>query len=107
MIYELRTYIIPPGRMNDILDRFRSKTLDIFARHGFDVVGFWTVDDPSQRELIYLLRWESAAVSEAAWAAFRADEEWVETRRITESHGAIVDEVISKQMTPTDFSAMT
>ncbi len=107
MIYELRTYMIPPGRMVDILDRFRSRTLEIFARHSFDVVGFWTVDDDSERELVYLLRWPSVEASTKAWAAFRADEQWIETRRITEANGAIVDEVIEKTMLPTDFSPMT
>ena len=106
MIYELRTYLIPPGRMPDILERFRSKTLGIFARHGFDVVGFWTVDDPTEREMIYLVRWDSAEASQQGWAAFRADEEWLETRRVTEANGAIVDEVIEKSMVATDFSPM-
>ncbi|MBT5056958.1 MAG: NIPSNAP family protein [Gemmatimonadetes bacterium] len=107
MIYELRTYIIPAGRMDDILDRFRSRTLGIFARHGFDLVGFWTVDDPQEGELVYLLRWASQEASTAAWAAFREDEEWLETRRITEADGAIVDQVIEKSMIATDFSPMT
>ena len=47
MIYELRAYVIPSGRMPDILERFESATMDIFARHGFAVVGFWTVADPT------------------------------------------------------------
>ncbi len=106
MIYELRTYLIPPGRMPEILERFRSKTLAIFQRHGFDVVGFWTVNDPAERELVYLLRWDSPAASAQGWAAFRADEEWLETRRVTEANGVIVDEVIEKSMTATDFSSL-
>ena len=107
MIYELRTYIAPAGRLDDIVNRFRTKTMDIFAGHGFDVVGFWTVDEgPDSCELVYLLRWESAAASEAAWAAFRADPEWVETRRVTEADGPIVDTVIEKSLKPTDFSPM-
>lgn len=106
MIYELRTYIIPPGRMGDILERFRSKTLGIFARFGFEVVGFWTVDDPAEGELVYLLRWDSAEASKKGWAAFRADEEWLETRRVTEANGPIVENVIEKVMIATDFSPM-
>jgi heme-degrading monooxygenase HmoA len=106
VIYELRTYVIPPGRMPDILNRFRTRTMDIFARHGFDVVGFWTVTEPADRELVYLLRWESPAASEAGWAAFRADPEWVETRRVTEADGAIVEEVQEKTLVTTDFSPL-
>ena len=105
MIYELRTYIIPAGRMVDILDRFRTKTMDIFARHGFEIIGFWTVTEPhADRELVYLLRWESEAASDAGWAAFRDDPEWIETCRVTEANGPIVEEVEEKTMVATDFS---
>jgi hypothetical protein len=106
VIYELRTYIIPPGRMAHIVDRFRTKTMDIFARHGFDVVGFWTVDEGGDNELVYLLRFDSPEASEAAWTAFRADPEWVETRKVTEADGPIVDTIIAKTMTATEFSPM-
>lgn len=106
MIYELRTYLIPAGRMPDILNRFRTKTMGLFARHGFDVVGFWTVTDPPARELVYLLRWDSAAASAVAWAAFRADPEWLQTRAVTEAQGPIVEQVIEKTMVAVDFSPM-
>lgn len=108
MIYELRTYVIPPGRMGDILDRFGTRTMDLFARHGFEVIGFWTVTEPTvDRELVYLLRWESAAASAAGWAAFRADPEWIETRRVTEANGDIVEEAQEKTMVATDFFPMS
>ena len=46
MIYELRTYIIVPGRMADIERRFCDVTLRLFQKHGMEVVGFWrTVED--------------------------------------------------------------
>lgn len=110
MVYELRTYIAPPGRLPDIVDRFRTKTMDIFARHGFDVVGFWTVDrtgeEATDNELVYLLRFDSEEASEAAWTAFRADPEWIETRKVTEANGPIVETIIAKSMSATDFSPM-
>lgn len=106
MVYELRTYIAPPGRLDDIVNRFRTRTMDIFARHGIDVVGFWTVDEDGANELVYLLRFASAQAMEASWTAFRADPEWVETRKSTEADGPIVDKIISKTMTATEFSPM-
>ncbi|HCL28532.1 MAG TPA: NIPSNAP family protein [Candidatus Latescibacteria bacterium] len=106
MVYELRTYIAPAGRLDDIVDRFRTRTMDIFARHGFDVVGFWTVDEGGDNELVYLLRFASPEASEAAWSAFRADPEWIETRKVTEANGPIVDEIIAKTMTATEFSPL-
>ncbi len=103
MIYELRTYISPPARLPDIVERFRSRTMEIFARHGFDVVGFWTVND-ADNELVYLLRWDSPEASSCAWGAFRADPEWIETRKVTEANGPIVEQIIEKTLVSTDFS---
>ena len=107
MIYELRTYTVLPGHMEDILDRFRTKTMAIFARLGFEILGFWTVTEPhADRELVYLLRWESEAASEAGWTAFRDDPEWIETRSVTEENGPLVEKVEEKTMVATDFSPM-
>ena len=44
MIYEHRTYVIPPGKMDAILARFRDDTFRLFEKHGIGVVGFWTTD---------------------------------------------------------------
>lgn len=104
MVYELRTYIVPEGRLDDIVNRFRTKTMDIFARHGIVMDGFWTVDDAN--ELIYLLHFDSAEAKEKAWTSFREDPEWIETREVTEANGPIVDTIISKTMTATEFSSM-
>ena len=107
MIYELRTYKIPPGRMDDILDRFERVTMDLFEKHSIEVVGFWTVAEPATaNELVYLLKFPSLEASAAAWTAFRDDPEWQETRRRTEANGPIVEEVIEKTLIPTSFSSM-
>ena len=107
MIYELRTYIIPPGRMDDIIDRFATVTMRLFKKFDMEVVGFWTVDKPAEDyALIYLMRFPDAASQEKAWDTFRADTEWVATRERTEANGPIVTEVISKNMIPTSFSPM-
>ena len=106
MQYELRTYLIPDGRMNDILARFRDVTMGLFGKYKMECVGFWTIDNEEDYALVYLMRYESTAVQEAAWEAFRADPEWIATRERTEANGPIVQEVISKDMTPVDFSPM-
>ena len=106
MQYELRTYLIPDGRMNDILARFRDVTMGLFGKYKMECVGFWTIDNEEDYALVYLMRYESTAVQEVAWEAFRADPEWIATRERTEANGPIVQEVISKDMTPVDFSPM-
>ena len=102
MIYELRTYRIPDGKMPDILSRFENITFGLFERHGIEVTGFWQKTDAN--EIVYICRYESEAAMESAWAAFRADPEWIEARARTEANGPIVSEVISEMMTATSFS---
>ena len=107
MTYELRTYLIPPGRMPDILDRFATVTLRLFERHGMEVVGFWTVSKPAtDNALVYLMRFPDEATQERAWESFRADPEWLAARERTEANGPIVREVIAKNLTPTEFSPL-
>ena len=107
MVYEIRTYIVPPGRMDDILDRFATATFKLFEKYDMEVVGFWTVDKPAEENaLIYLMRFADEEAQEKAWTAFRADPEWVATRERTEANGPIVDEVISKNLVSTPFSPM-
>ena len=42
MIYELRVYTALPGRMPDLLARFKDHTVSIWQTHGIIPVGFWT-----------------------------------------------------------------
>ena len=104
MVYELRTYRIPEGRMPDILDRFETTAFGLFERHGIEVVGFWTRSDAN--DLVYLCRFASEEAMQQAWEAFRVDPEWVEAKAQTEANGPIVDEVISYTLIPTSFSLM-
>ncbi len=104
MIYELRTYKIPEGRMPDILNRFETITFNLFERHGIEVVGFWTRSDAN--DLVYICRFENEAAMDKAWAAFRADPEWIKAKEQTEANGPIVEEIISHLLVPTSFSPM-
>jgi len=42
MIYELRIYTAMPGRLPDVLARFRDHMVDIWNRHGIRQLGYWT-----------------------------------------------------------------
>tara|TARA_B100000212_G_C27135474_1_gene430999 strand:+ start:157 stop:483 length:327 start_codon:yes stop_codon:yes gene_type:complete len=107
MLYELRTYLIPSGHMDDILNRFEQVTMRLFEKYNMEVVGFWTVSKPEDKyALVYLMRYNDEVAMEKAWAAFRADSEWIETRERTEANGPIVEEVISEHLIPTAFSPM-
>ncbi len=42
MLYELRVYECPPGRLPDLLKRFDTITLKLWDKHGIRQAGFWT-----------------------------------------------------------------
>lgn len=74
MIYELRTYVPNPGRLQRLLARFETDSIAIMARHGIEGVGHWLTrdDEPS---FVYLVRHRDDPAQ--TWAAFYADPDWV------------------------------
>lgn len=107
MIHELRVYDCVPGRLPDLLNRFQTITLKLWAKHGIRQAGFWTtLIGPSNNELTYLLEWESLAERETKWTAFATDPEWLNAKAETERNGAIVANVANSILQPTGFSSV-
>ena len=107
MIHELRLYHAMPGRLPDLLRRFETITLGLWARHGIRQAGFWTtlVGESSHR-LTYLLEWHDLAERDTRWTAFQSDPEWIEKRAETERNGPIVYDISSSLLVPTGFSSV-
>jgi hypothetical protein len=106
-VYELRTYTAAPGRLDDVLARFRDHTIAIFGRHGIETAGFWVpldAKDGAGDKLVYLLRHPSREAAVSNWAAFHADPEWQSVSKASEAHGKIVVHVESVFLAPADFS---
>ncbi len=107
MIYELRVYTTIPGRMPNLLARFRDHTLPIWESHGIKQVGFWTtLVGPNNNDLTYMLAWESLAERETKWNAFMADPKWMAARAESEKDGPINASIASSFLVPTTFSAI-
>jgi hypothetical protein len=107
MIYELRIYTTLPGRMPNLLARFRDITLKLWDKHGIQQAGFFTtLVGPNNNDLTYLLAWESLAERETKWNAFQSDPEWIAARAETEKHGPINASISSAFLTPTEFSSV-
>lgn len=108
MIYELRTYTAAPGKLARLHERFRAVTLRQFEKHGMHVVGFWetVASEGEQPQLVYVLAFPSQAAGEAAWTAFRADEEWVRAKAASEHDGLLAEKVESQWLRPTDYSPL-
>jgi len=105
-VFEMRTYIAAPGKLDDLNARFRNYTNKLFVKHGMELVGYWTpTSDPaSKNTLIYILAYPSKEAADKSWKAFRDDPEWKDVVKKTEANGKLVEKVESVYMKPTDYS---
>lgn len=106
-VFELRIYTTHPGKMPDLLKRFKNHTTEIFERHGMVNIGYWLpTDQKDENKLYYILKHQSRSAAEASWKAFGADPEWKKVSTASEANGPIVAGVESIFMTSTEFSAI-
>ena len=107
-VYELRVYKCNPGKLDALQARFRDHTCKLFEKHGMEMIGFWTptTGDEAQDTLIYILAFPSVEAQKKAWAAFRADAEWIKAKGESEKSGVLVKEVQTKNLQPTDYSTL-
>ena len=105
-VFEMRTYTTHPGKLPDLMKRFRDHTVKLFEKHGMTNVGYWVPSDAprSENTLIYVLAYPSADAAKKAWDGFRNDPDWQKARKESEANGPIVSKVESVFMTPADFS---
>jgi hypothetical protein len=106
-VFELRTYHATPGKLDNLLARFRDHTKALFEKHGMDQFGYWLpteTKDGAGETLIYILVHKSRAAADASWAAFRADPDWVKAKADSETNGPLTTKVESLFLTPTDYS---
>jgi hypothetical protein len=102
--FEMRTYYAAPGKLDDLLARFRDHTLKIFDKHGMANIGYWLPETNSENKLIYLLAFPNREARESSWKAFFADPEWQAVAKESERQGKLVGKVESVFLQPTDFS---
>jgi hypothetical protein len=110
--FELRTYTVMPGRLEDLHSRFRNHTLRIFAKRGMTNMLYWrpVADQLAMTDkMVYLLAFPTQAARNAAWAAFSADPEWKKVADDSQKTGPMLASpggVVSIQLTPTDYSPL-
>jgi hypothetical protein len=110
-VFELRTYTASPGKLDNLLARFRDHTLQLFAKHGITSFGYWTPTDKKYgagEKLIYLLAHKSPEAAAAAFKAFRADPDWIAAKKASEDKAGgsltVPEGVKSEFLVPTDYS---
>jgi hypothetical protein len=101
MLYELRFYKVPPGRMGGHDERHEKHLPAIFARHGIICVGRWSaVAGPDLPIFAYLTIYPDFAERQRQWADFYADDEWWRVRAATNGKTELVDQYDVHFLTP-------
>jgi hypothetical protein len=106
VVYELRIYHAAPGKLEELLTRFREHTIKLFNRHGMKSVAYWTpVEEPQKSNtLFYILQHPSREKAAANWRSFEDDPEWKSVHEKSEVNGKLVEKVDSTFLLLTDFS---
>lgn len=101
MIHQLRVYEIFEHNKTAFHARFRDHAARLMRGYGFTIVAMWESRSEERTEFIYLLAWPDEATMREAWAAFLANTEWVEIKRVTrEQHGDLVGAITDRVLYP-------
>jgi hypothetical protein len=105
--YEMRVYYAAPGKLDALNARFKNHTTKLFEKHGMTNVGYFVpAGTNKENKLVYFLSYPSKEAREAAWKAFAADESWKTAKAESEKDGKLVDRVVQKFLTVTDYSPL-
>jgi NIPSNAP len=66
-MFQIREYTVKPGEMNAWIEEWRSSIVPLRKRHGFEVVGAWTVDGTDQ--FVWIVKYEGPK----SWSEADAD----------------------------------
>jgi len=106
-LFEMRTYYAAPGKLDDLLARFRNHTVKLFEKHGITNIGYWVPIENKDNKLVYVIAFpnrEAREGSDGSWKAFGKDPEWQEARKASEANGKLVEKVDSVFLSATSFS---
>jgi heme-degrading monooxygenase HmoA len=107
--FELRAYKAAPGKLEQLHERFRRHTLDLFKKHGMTHIAYWTPVEKEQGAddtLIFIMAHESPEAHARSFASFRADPDWIAARETSEKDGPLTEKVDSLLMKPADYSPL-
>ena len=112
-VFELRTYVAEPGRLDALNARFRDHTVKLFAKHGMANISYWVPmkgQPGADNKLIYLLAHQSLDARKASFGNFGKDPDWQAARKASEEKAGgsltMKDGVKSEFLKATDYSAV-
>ena len=92
LIYELRLYSIAPGRIDDMVSRFREDLSHLFPKHGVRPLAGWTaLAGRGMPKFVYIMPWKSLEQRAQALAGFATDPDWIEARNRTNGRSELVE----------------
>ena len=105
-VFELRVYHAAPGKLGELLARFRDHTTRLFEKHGMKNIAYWTpLDEPERGNmLVYILQHPSREGATANWKSFQDDPEWKRVKEESEANGKLAEKIDSTFLALTDFS---
>lgn len=104
-VYELRTYHVSPGKLDELNARFKNHTMKLFEKHGMTNGGYFTpLDNAEDTRLIYFMIYPSLEARDKSWKAFLADPEWKKAFAESEKNGTLVKKVDQRFLQVTDYS---
>ncbi len=92
-VFELRTYVTAPDRLNNLHARFRDHTCGIFEAHGMTNIAYWTPTDENKGKsntLIYIISHSNTPQAKKNWKGFIGDPEWKKARAASVKDGKIL-----------------
>jgi uncharacterized protein YbaA (DUF1428 family) len=107
-VFELRTYFCQPGKLPNLITRFKDHTVKIFENHGMQNIVYFVSEEPEgkQPDLIYLLAHKSQEAAKKSWEDFLVDPEWIKARDNSEKDGKILIGLESVYLKPLPFSKL-
>jgi hypothetical protein len=76
-LYELRTYTVVVGQMNNVIALYRDEGWPALEKHAGNLVGYFSGDIGAMNTLVHLWRFEDDADRRAHWERVFADEEFM------------------------------
>ena len=76
-LYELRTYTVVVGKMQEVVRLYRDEGWPALEKHGDKLVGYMTGDVGAMNTLVHLWRFEDDADRRAHWGRVFADDDFM------------------------------
>ena len=104
MVYELRTYTLHPGKVNDYLEAVRTHALPVLEGEG-SLVGFWSTEIGPLNQVVHLWKYRDLQDRAEKRAGRAKNPRW--TEGFLPQIMPLLVSMETKILTPADFSPLT